>query len=42
VVGALANLGSLTMRRVDWLWYRKPERLRVLEGKPTGWRRWWG
>jgi hypothetical protein len=42
VVGAIAIGGSLLMRRVDWLWYRKPERLRMLEGKPTGWRRWWG
>ena len=35
VVGGLAIGGSLTLRRVDWLWYRKPQRLRMIEGKPT-------
>lgn len=41
VVGGIAIGGSLMLRKVDWLWYRKPRRLRMIEGKPTGWRRWW-
>jgi hypothetical protein len=40
-VGAIAIAGSLLMRRVDRLWYRKPPRWRMLHGEPTDWRKWW-
>ncbi len=41
VVGAIAILGSLGRRAADRLWYRKPERWRMLHGLPTSWRQWW-
>jgi hypothetical protein len=41
VVGVIAIVGSLLARRVDWLWYRKPPRWRMLHGQPTEWRKWW-
>ncbi len=41
VVGSLAMIGSWAARNVDWLWYRKPNRWRMIQGRPTGWRRWW-
>lgn len=41
VVGAIALLASLTMRRVDLLWYRKPERWQMMHGRRTSWRQWW-
>jgi len=40
-VGAIAVLGSLGRRGADRLWYRKPERWRMLQGLPTSWRQWW-
>jgi uncharacterized membrane protein HdeD (DUF308 family) len=40
VVGAIAILGSLR-RGGERLWYRKPERWRMLHGRPTRWRQWW-
>jgi uncharacterized membrane protein HdeD (DUF308 family) len=41
VVGAIAILGSLGRRGAERLWYRKPERWRMLHGRPTSWRQWW-
>jgi hypothetical protein len=41
VVGAIAIVGSLCARQVDRLWYRKPQRWRMLHGAPTSWRQWW-
>jgi hypothetical protein len=41
VVGAIAVTGSLRRRGADRLWYRKPERWRMLRGRPTSWRQWW-
>ena len=41
VVGAIAMIGSLGRRSAEWLWYRKPERWRMLRGRPTSWRQWW-
>ena len=41
VVGAIAIFGSLSARQVDRLWYRKPQRWRMLHGAPTSWRQWW-
>ena len=39
VVGVIAIAGSLG--GAERLWYRKPERWRMLRGRPTGWRQWW-
>jgi uncharacterized membrane protein HdeD (DUF308 family) len=41
VVGAIAIVGSLGRRTADRLWYRKPERWRMMRGLPTSWRQWW-
>jgi uncharacterized membrane protein HdeD (DUF308 family) len=41
IVGAIAIVGSLGRRGGDRLWYRKPERWRMLHGRPTSWRQWW-
>jgi hypothetical protein len=39
VVGVVAIAGSLLARRVDRLWYRKPQRWRMLHGEQTDWRK---
>jgi uncharacterized membrane protein HdeD (DUF308 family) len=41
VVGAIAILGSASRRGAERLWYRKPQRWRILHGRPTSWRQWW-
>jgi hypothetical protein len=38
IVGSIALAGSWTARDVVGLWYRKPRRLRTLQGKPAPWK----